>query len=84
MLNADPMRHRYLKKLYRRSPDIASMGTTARELVQMVHTNNAAAWPQWMEQAENSSIASFGRRLHRDQKAVLAALELPWSNGMVV
>lgn len=46
-------------------------------------TQNAAAWPQWLQQAENSPLASFARRLRRDQHAVLAALELPWSNGTV-
>ena len=73
----------YLKKLYRHSQEIASLGTVASELVEIIRTQNAAAWPRWMEQAENSPLASFARRLRRDQHAVLAALELPWSNGPV-
>ena len=83
MLKADPTRHRYLKRLYRHSPDLASMGAVARGLFEMTRTHNPAAWPEWLEQAENSPLASFARRLRRDQHAVLAALQLPWSNGMV-
>ena len=30
-----------------------------------------------------SPLASFARRLQRDQDAVVAALQTPWSNGMV-
>ncbi len=48
-----------------------------------IRTHNAAAWPQWLEAAERSPLAPFARRLQRDQHAVAAALELPWSNGMV-
>ena len=73
----------YLKKLYRHSPEIALLGHVARELFEIIRTQNAAAWPQWLDTAERSPPASFARRLQRDQHAVAAALELPWSNGMV-
>ena len=59
------------------------MGAVARELFEMIRTQNTAAWPQWMAKAENLPLASFARRLRRDQHAVLAALELPWRNGVV-
>jgi transposase len=83
ILKADPARHRYLKKLYRRSPEIASLGHVARELFEIIRKQDAAAWPRWLEAAERSPLASFARRLRRDQNAVAAALELPWNNGMV-
>jgi hypothetical protein len=42
-----------------------------------------AAWPRWLEEAQNSPLTSFARRLNLDRDAVDAALRLPWSNGMV-
>ncbi len=76
MLRADPTRHHYLKKLYRQCPEIASLDHVACKLFEMIRTHNAA-WPRWLEQAESSPLASSAKRLQRDQKAVLAALELP-------
>ncbi len=49
----------------------------------MIRTHNAVAWPQWLEKADTSPLAPSLDDFLRDQKAVLAALELPWSNGMV-
>jgi transposase len=83
MLKADPAKHRYLKKVYRRSPEIAALGHAARGLFDIIRTQNAAAWPRWLDAAEHSPLASYARRLRRDQHAVAAALELPWSNGIV-
>ena len=83
MLKADLTRHRYLKKLYQSSPEIALLGAAARKLFEMIRKRNPADWTQWLELAESSPLASFARRLQRDQKAVLAALNLPWSNGPV-
>ena len=83
MLKADLAKHRYLRKLYRHSPEIASLHHVARELFEIIRTQNAAAWPQWLDAAERFPLASFARRLQRDQHAVAAALELPWSNGVV-
>ena len=49
----------------------------------MIRSRDAVAWPQWLESAAHSPLASFARRLERDRSAVDAALRLPWSNGMV-
>ena len=83
MLNADLTRHCYLKKLYQSFPEIALLGAAARKLFEMIRKRKAADWTQWLELAESSPLASFARRLQRDQKAVLAPLNLPWSNGPV-
>jgi transposase len=83
MLKSDPLTHRYLKALYRASPEIASLGRVARELFDIIRKQDATAWPDWLETAERSPLASFARRLRRDHDAVAAALQLPWSNGMV-
>jgi transposase len=49
----------------------------------MIRACDAAAWPRWLQEAQNSPLASFARRLTRDQNAVDAALKMRWSNGMV-
>ena len=63
MLRADPTRHRYLKKLYRQCPEIASLGQVARELFEMIRNHNAPAWRRWLEKAESSPLAAFAPRL---------------------
>jgi transposase len=83
MLKSCSSTHRYLKALYRASPEIASLGRVARELFDIIRNQDAAAWPNWLQTAERSPLASFARRLRRDHDAVAAALQLPWSNGMV-
>jgi transposase len=83
MLKADPQRHRYLKALYRTSPELKALGHTARGFFEMIRKRDAVAWPGWLENAMHSPLASFARRLERDRSAVNAALRLPWSNGMV-
>lgn len=83
MLKVDPLRNRYVKALYRRSPEIAALGQTARRLFEILRSHDAAGWPRWLDAASQSPLAGFARHLRRDQAAVAAALQLPWSNGMV-
>ena len=83
MLKANPLKHSYLKALFRASPEIAALAHTARGLFDIIRKRDAAAWSDWLEAAERSPYAPFARRLRRDQDAVAAALQLPWSNGMV-
>ncbi len=83
MLKANPIGNRYLKALYRASPEIASLAHIARGLFEIIRKRNAAAWPTWLEAAESSPYAPFAPHLRRDKDAVAAALQLPWSNGMV-
>lgn len=77
MLKSDTSKHRYLNALYRASPEIASLGHVARELFDIIRKQDAAAWPGWLETAERSLLASFARRLQRDQDAVAAACNSP-------
>ena len=49
----------------------------------MIRNSDTGAWPQWLEDATHSPLASFAPRLERDRNAVDAALRLPRSNGMV-
>ena len=83
MLKADPRRHLFLKALYRTSSELEALGHAARGFFEMIRNRDAVAWPQWLESAAHSPLASFARRLERDRSAVDAALRLPWSNGMV-
>ncbi|MBV9034110.1 MAG: transposase [Acidobacteriaceae bacterium] len=38
---------------------------------------------RWREQARMTLLARFAEYLQRDESAVIAALETPWSNGPV-
>ena len=77
MLKADPQRQRYLKALYRASPELKALGSTARGFFEMIRKRVAAAWPSWLEAAMHSPLASFAYRLERDRSAADAALRLP-------
>jgi transposase len=83
MLKAQLGRNRYLKALYEASPTIAQIAHTARDLFDIIRRRDAAAWPGWLEAAANSPYARFARHLRRDKHAIAAALQLPWSNGIV-
>ena len=74
MLKADPGRQRYLKALYRRSPEIAGLGQTSRKLFEILRGHNAVAWRSWLDAAAQSPLAQFARRMERDKDAIAAAL----------
>lgn len=58
---------------------------TARQLTDrftdMVRKAREEALADWIDEAEDSMIASFARGLRSDYAAVAAALREPWSNG---
>jgi transposase len=54
-----------------------------RVLFRIVRSRDSTAWPSWLQSAKGTALASFAAHLIRDQAAVLAALETPWSNGQV-
>jgi transposase len=49
----------------------------------MIRQRDAAVWPRWREDAKTSLLANFAKQLCRDEAALLAALQQPWSNGPV-
>lgn len=57
----------------------------AREIIDhfhgMIRTRAVANLDPWIEAASNSLVASFGRGVMRDRRAVRAAIVEPWSNG---
>jgi transposase len=73
----------YLKELFRRSPEIATAASVAREFFHMVRERDRAAWEPWLQSALQSPLVSFAKHLSRDADAVKAALEHGWSNGAV-
>jgi transposase len=73
----------YLDEVRRKSPEIASAATLAREFSRIIRERDAAAWPKWCEDTKTGLLATFAKYLCRDEPAVLAALKQPWSNGPV-
>lgn len=73
----------YIEELCRKSPEIATCASLAREFCRMIRQRDAAAWPKWREDAKTSLLANFAKHLCRDEAALLAAMQQPWSNGPV-
>jgi transposase len=73
----------YLDELCRRSSEISTCASLAREFVRIIRQRDAVAWMKWKEDAKTSLLASFAKHLCQDEAAVLAALQHPWSNGPV-
>ncbi len=83
MLTAPHAAGTYLEELYRLSPQIKTLATTAQEFFRILRCGDLAAWPNWVQSVKDTALASFARGLLRDHDAVLAAIRLPWSNGPV-
>jgi len=81
ILKQTPSAQPYLEALYRISPQISALAHIAREFFRIIRTRDLAAWPLWLVSAKGTALAGFASRLLRDQDAVRAALQLPWSNG---
>ena len=81
ILKPNESSERYLKELFKLSPDLACCADVAREFFRIVRTRDLNAWPAWHLLASHSPLASFAKHLSRDEAAVCAALEYHWSNG---
>jgi|SRR3954468_10813973 len=75
--------HAFLSILRQQCPEIAKAALTAAEFIRIVRERDAVAWPAWRERAQTTLLARFAAHLRRDESAVMAALETPWSNGPV-
>ena len=67
-------------------PDIQLAATTAQRFAQIVRERLPEAFDEWLQNSLQSTlpaIRSFARGIQRDHDAVKAALQLPYSNGMV-
>lgn len=83
MLTEPDSHRRYLDEIYRESPLIAATARVAREFARIIRNRDRSAWDNWLEAARSSALDNFAAHLIRDQDAVVAALNLPWSNGQV-
>jgi transposase len=83
LLNQPEEARSYLDELYRRFPEIATCASLAREFCRIIQERDAAAWLRWRETATRSPLTNFTKHLCRDEEAVLAALQQPWSKGRV-
>jgi transposase len=83
ILKPNESSERYLKELYKLSPDLATGADAAREFFRIVRTRDLKAWPEWRLIASHSPLASFAKHLYRDEAAVRTALDYNWSNGPV-
>jgi transposase len=73
----------YLDELCSRSPQIDSCASLAREFSRIVRQRDIAAWPHWRDAAPSGPLSNFAKHLCRDEAAVVASLQHPWSNGPV-
>lgn len=73
----------FLAELFRISPEIEACTVVAREFDRMIRERDVHAWPAWVHSARSTTLRLFASSLCRDEAAVLAALQLPWSNGQV-
>jgi transposase len=82
MLKTTPRRSPFVRALYRASAELKSLARVAKSLFEMIRKRDVSPWPTWLQMAMRSPLASFARRLQRDEKAVAQALRLPWGNGL--
>jgi transposase len=73
----------YIEELCRRSPEIATCASVARQFVRIIRERDAVGWKKWKEETKTSLLASFAKHLCHDEAALMAALHYPWSNGPV-
>jgi transposase len=76
-----------IQALEERSPELKEAMELSRQFMEMVRQRRPEAWDAWLARASSpstgSEVRAFARGLQEDEKAVKAALILPWSNGQV-
>ena len=67
-------------------PDIQIAAAIAQRFARLVRERLPDAFDDWLQQSFQSTlraVRAFARAIQRDYSAVKAAIELPYSNGMV-
>lgn len=72
-----------INEMFRRSPQIAALATSAREFCRMIRERDVAAWPEWKHSAAAGPLSRSAKHLCSDEAAFLAVLQQLWSNGPV-
>jgi transposase len=81
-----PAQQQLLAKLNDCCPEIPILYDLAQGFAAVFRDKQADALQTWIDQARGTGLAEMGRfcdGLSRDEKAVNAAVILPWSNGQV-
>lgn len=76
----------YLAALGERWPELAEVQRLAADFAHIVRTRAATELTPWLATAEHSDITEFrefAASIRRDEAAVQAALDFPWSSGQV-
>jgi Transposase len=74
----------YVRALLERCPTLHVAQRLATDFFQLVRTRNVEALSTWLSQAQQSGIVEFvgfATGVRRDEAAVVAALQEPWSQG---
>jgi transposase len=81
-----PAEQATLAAIHAAAPELAAIQPLAQQFQRLVKERDAAGFSAWRERALSSALSELHRfitGLDRDEAAVKAALELPWSNGPV-
>jgi transposase len=80
----DATEQEHLAKLAAVHPNLQVLSELAQKFATIVRHRQASEFPAWLDEAAHSQVAalrSFAAGLRQDERAVTAALTLPWSNG---
>ena len=75
--------HQFVCAFEQLCPTIAQAAHQAREFVHLLRQRQPDRLAAWLERTKATKLGRFATRLQRDEAAVRAAFELPWSNGPV-
>jgi transposase len=81
-----PAEQATLAAIHAAAPELAAVQPLAQQFQRLVKERDVAGFRAWRERALSSGLPELHRfitGLDRDEAAVTAALELPWSNGPV-
>ena len=80
----DAVQRIFLKEFFLLVPELRSSVELFRAFAAMVRARQSAAFDEWLREALQSDCAplkKFARGLQKDEAAVVAALNMAWSNG---
>jgi transposase len=74
-------------RLEQHDDEVRKAGELGRQFREIVRGRKAEAWTDWIIRSQQATVPAelqrFAKGLQEDEKAVTAALALPWSNGQV-
>jgi transposase len=71
----------FVRSFEQHCPAVAEAAQLAREFADLLRRRQADQLTKWLDRAQNSALRSLAASLRRDERAVRAAFDLPWSNG---